>query len=229
MPDQVPFVPQDFGAGLEFAENPEQRCPCILLLDTSRSMTGEPIAQLNDGLTAYRADLSLDTLAAKRVETAIITFGGQVRTLCDFAVASALNPGSLTAEGETPMGAAILQGIDMLRKRKDEYKSNGIAYYRPWLFLITDGVPTDDWKPAADEVKNGESKNAFAFFSVGVEGADFETLKQIGVREPLRLQGLRFKPLFLWLSSSLRSVSRSQPEDVVPLANPAIPAGWAAV
>ncbi len=59
----------------EFIDNPEQRCPCLLLLDTSGSMSGQPISELNQGLLAFRDDLSQDALAAKRVEIALITFG----------------------------------------------------------------------------------------------------------------------------------------------------------
>lgn len=67
--DQVPFG--DPG----FAENPENRCPCLLLLDTSGSMQGPPIAELNAGLMQFRDELLSDSMAAKRVEVAIITFG----------------------------------------------------------------------------------------------------------------------------------------------------------
>ena len=60
--EQLPF------ADAEFAENPEQRCPCVLLLDTSGSMQGAPIEQLNDALQFFKEDLYADALAAKRVE-----------------------------------------------------------------------------------------------------------------------------------------------------------------
>jgi len=75
-------------------------------------------------------------------------------------------------------------------------------------------------------VREGEASKAFAFFAIGVRGANMETLKQISVREPLMLDGLRFRELFSWLSSSLRSVSRSTPGTEVPLQPPT---GWASV
>jgi len=220
---QIPFGTNDF------AENPEPRCACVLLLDISGSMGGQPIDLLNSAVTAFRDSLFADSLAAKRVEIAIITFGGQVETVCDFTTPEGFHPPTLNAGGNTPMGAAINQALDMLQQRKQAYKTNGIAYYRPWVFMITDGGPTDEWASAAERIKQGEASKAFSFFAVGVEGANFDKLKMISVKEPLKLQGLDYRKLFVWLSSSLQSVSRSTPGDTVPLSNPAAPGGWAAV
>jgi uncharacterized protein YegL len=117
----------------------------------------------------------------------------------------------------------------MVRARKDIYRQNGISYYRPWIFLFTDGGPTDSVNTAAAMIREGESSNAFSFFAVGVKGANMEVLRQISVREPLMLQGLRFRDFFVWLSNSMRSVSQSTPGQQVALDNPTAPNGWATV
>ena len=218
MAEQVTFAPS------EFAENPEPRCPCVLLLDVSGSMAGAPIAELNNGLAELKNELSADPLAIKRVEIGIVTFG-PVKVEMDFQNASTFFPPTLSSQGDTPMGAAIIQALELVRKRKDEYKANGIHYYRPWVFLITDGAPTDSWQSAATAVREAEQSKAVAFFAVGVRGANMETLKQISVRDPLMLDGLRFRELFSWLSSSLSRVSVSTPGTEVALP----PAGWGAV
>lgn len=216
---QVPFGTDSF------ADNPEPRCPCLLLLDTSASMRGAPINELNAGLATFKDDLAADTLAMKRVEVAVVTFGpAQIRN--GFQTAPNFIPPILEATGDTPMGSAIRQGLELLRQRKDEYRANGIAFYRPWVFLITDGAPTDDWQAAAALVREGETAKSFAFFAVAVGNANTDVLRQISARDPVKLEGLKFRELFQWLSNSMKSVSQSTPGEKVALASPA---GWAEV
>lgn len=225
MSDQIPYGGFDAS---EFAENPEPRVACVLLLDVSGSMTGRPIDELNGALVTFKDTLAADTLASKRAEIAIVTFGGTVDVTQDFVTAEHFVPPVLQPRGDTPMGQAVERAIEMVAARKQVYKSNGVSYYRPWIFLITDGGPTDlhNWSGAIQKVNQGEADKAYVFFAVGVENANMAKLKEISVREPLKLRGLEFRELFLWLSQSMQSVSRSSPGDK--LALPA-PSGWAEI
>ena len=221
--DQIPF------ASAEFMDNPEPRCPCLLLLDTSGSMNGRPMDEMNAGIRLFKEELAGDAMAMQRVEVAVMTFG-PVRVLSDFQTADAFQAPTLVPTGDTPLGAAIMQGLDMLETRKATYRQAGIAYYRPWVFLVTDGAPTDACHAAAERVRAGDGpgRKAFSFFAVAVDGADLGTLGKICSpdRPPLRLKGLSFREMFVWLSASLSGVAKSQPGQLVALPPPS---GWSAV
>jgi uncharacterized protein YegL len=217
-------------------DNRDPRVACALLLDTSASMGGEPIAQLNKGYEALREALGEDPLARKRTEIAVVTFGGSEQLAVPFTEGRDLEPKSFHANGATPMGAALELGLDQLIARKQSYKDAGLEYYRPWLFVITDGAPTDGsrFTAAAARVRETEAKKGVAVFAVGVEGADMGTLAQLSdTREPLQLDGLKFIELFQWLSASMGVVSQSIPgatdaevasNEQIPLPSPR---GWA--
>ena len=210
----------------EFVENPENRCPVILLVDTSGSMAGGPIEALNEGLKTFRETVLEDEQASLRVDVAIVGFG-PVELVQDFVTIDQLNPPHLVANGLTPMGEAISFALDLLESRKVTYRANGIQYYRPWVFLITDGAPNpgSPWQRAAQRVQMAEQQRKLSFFAVGVQGADMNTLSQVAppMRPPLMLNGLDFKSMFLWLSDSMVRVSSSTVGgDMVALP----PVGW---
>ena len=75
-------------------------------------------------------------------------------------------------------------------------------------------------------MKAGEASKGFAFFGVGVENANMDILSKICVWAPVKMAGLKFKDMFAWLSSSLSSVSSSQPGTKVQIAPPT---GWSEV
>jgi uncharacterized protein YegL len=212
---------------VEFAENPEPRCPCVLLLDTSGSMQGAPLDAMLAGLEAFRFDLAVDPLAARRVEIAVVAFDNRIRVVQDFVPPDRFDIPFLNAEGMTHVGAAIEKALDMVEERKARYRAYDVAYYRPWIFLVTDGEPQgeapDAVETAVARLRDAEQRKQVAFFAVGVENANMEALARISVRQPLRLKGLDFREMFVWLSRSMQSVAHSRPDETVKLA----PTGWA--
>ncbi|MEE8465988.1 MAG: VWA domain-containing protein [Dehalococcoidia bacterium] len=214
---------------VEFAENPEPRCPCVLLLDTSGSMQGAPIEALNRGLQTFKDDLMRDPVAPKRVEVAVVTFDNDVTVVQDFVTADRFEAPRLESKGMTHMAAGINTALDMIQARKDRYNQSGVPYYRPWVLMITDGRPQGEMPDfvdlAAQRIQEEEATKRVVFFGVGVEGADIPILSEIVVRTPLRLRGLNFNELFVWLSRSMHAVSDSKVGDQVALQPP----GWAVV
>jgi uncharacterized protein YegL len=222
----------------EFADNPEPRCPVVLALDTSASMHGAPIQELNEALAAFSEALKADRLASLRVEVAMVTFGGQVKVhgLAEsgkpvtyeaqnaFVTVDRFEPPKLESSGNTPMGEAMVRALGLLRERKVIYRQSGMDYFRPWLFVITDGKPTDsNWEAAAEQVKEEEARKGLTFYGVGVEKADMDVLRKFcDTRPPLKLKGLAFGELFQWLSRSLAVVAHSRPGEQAPLP----PVGW---
>jgi uncharacterized protein YegL len=211
----------------EFVDNPENRCPVLLLLDNSGSMNGAAIAELNRGIASFKEDVLKDEQASLTVDLALVTFGKTVEKVQDFVSIDRFQAPVLKADGYTPMGAAIEYALDLIEERKIAYKSNAVQYYRPWIFMITDGAPTDQWEIAARRLQQAEEENRVLFFAVGVQGADMSKLRQIASpqRPPLLLNGLDFRSLFLWLSSSMKRVSTGKIGDSVSLP----PVGWGTV
>ena len=208
---------------VEFADNPEPRCPCVLLLDTSVSMTqNDAIGALNGGIQTFKSELEKDDLAALRVEVAIITFGNGVDVAQDFVTVDRFDPPTLSADGNsTPMSQGIEMALDHIESRKQKYRDSGVGYYRPWVFMITDGEPTGEtWdmvNAATERLKNAEEAQQVAFFAAGVQGANMDLLSQIVPRTPLPLKGLAFNELFVWLSASMSRVSSSRTDDEIKL------------
>ena len=205
---------------IQFAENPEPRCPCVLVVDVSSSMYGAKMDQLNSGMVTFAQELKADQLASLRTEVAIVTFGSGAEMPQDFVTADQFSPPTLVANGVTEMSAGINLALDKIEERKQMYRDNGIDYYRPWLFLITDGAPTESQdvvNSASARLKQAESEKRVAAFSVGVEGADMGLLTEISPRRPLMLKGMEFSSMFIWLSQSMSRVSASRTDDEIAL------------
>jgi len=203
----------------ELVENPTARLPVCLVLDTSASMTGAPIKELQEGVNTFFAELLADEVAKYSAEVAVVTFGGDVDVSVDFAAVTRQTVPSFKAAGMTPMGEAVEKALELLNTRKEEYKRAGVDYYQPWLVLMTDGEPTDDIARASRLVDNFTREKKLAVFAIGIgKRADLNELAKLsGGRPPLKLKGLEFSEFFLWLSASVARVSQSVPGNRVDL------------
>ena len=216
--------------------NADRRCPTVLLLDVSGSMAGRPLEELQHGLTQYIDEIAADSLAKRRLEIAIVTFGGVVQVAQPFATPERVILPALAATGDTPMGQAIVTGLDLLRERRIELSRQGIPQYKPWIFLITDGGPTDDglpvWQEAVTRLRESRGNKA-QFFAVAVEGANLPKLTELcqstcppgeEPKPPMMLQGVKFRELFQWITQSQKAITQSNPGERV--AFPPV-TGWA--
>ena len=200
----------DFSA--EAAENYEQKCLCVLVLDVSGSMRGTPIEELNKGLKDFYEEISSDVTTSQRLEISIITFSNTVITLQEPALVENITMPTLTASGSTEMVNAINYAIDMVDARKKWYKETNQNYYRPWIILMTDGEPDDDQDVAglAQRIQNDTRNKRYAFLPIGVEGANMAVLDQIKGNIPaMKLQGTKFSSFFKWLSASMGTIVTS--------------------
>ncbi|WP_206376863.1 VWA domain-containing protein [Sphingomonas sp. G-3-2-10] len=212
------------------AENTSQRLPCVVVLDGSTSMAAnDAIGALNEGLKLLEADLKADDVARQRVRILVLRVGApnDVEVVTDWVDAIEFEAPEIEANGTTPLGAGVRRALDEIETEKARYRDHGIPYNRPWLFVLTDGEPTDrDWEDAADECRRAEETGRVSVFCVGVGDANMAKLARFSPRQPLGLKGLAFREFFLWLSRSARAGSKSAPSENIQMA---APSDWAVV
>lgn len=213
----------------DLVDNPTPRVPVSLCLDTSGSMIGSPIQELVRGVNLFYDAIDEDDDAHDSAEINIVEFNTSAGLVHDFASIERLQRiSSLTANGATAMGAGVNLALDTLDRRKATYSNSGVLYYQPWLVLMTDGGPTDNIDLAVKRVVDLVQAKKLTVFPIGIgSSADMNTLARFSpIRPPLRLNGLKFKEFFEWLSRSVARVSRSTPGDTVKLDLAGL-AGWA--
>lgn len=211
----------------------EPHMACVLLLDTSGSMYGDAIDSLNRAINDFKEQTSMDELAQKRVDIAIIEFNDTARVVQDFTPLSQMQSVTLSASGCTAMGAGINLAIDKVKERNRFYNSMGTPCFKPWIFMITDGAPTDDIESARQRIIDEESKGTHGklkFWAVGVPGYSKETLTSL-TKRCIALNEANFNGIFNWLSESMVTISVSRVDENPQLSNlpsdaQVIPTDW---
>lgn len=186
-----------------------RRLPVYLLLDCSSSMTGQPIEQVRQGLRALLDDLSTEPMAIETVYLSVITFDSSAQQLIPLTELMQFKEPQIQANGATALGAALRLLKDCLdkevRKNTEEQKGD----WKPLVFLMTDGMPTDSWEVAADEVKKTKMANLIAFAAGPY--ADVNNLKRLTdiVLKSDELSPGALKAFFQWMSQSILRTGKS--------------------
>lgn len=194
--------------------NPAVRCPVVLLLDISKSMAGQPIEELEDALCQFISEVKNDVAASASVELCIITLDENATVQLPFTVAMDLVPCKLglKAAGGTFTGKALERAAEVIKARRTEYAQNGIFSYAPWVVLMSDGKPGDNWEPAARNLLDMTDKLRMQYIGLAIGDKANEKIMQKMLPPqpgPLKLSHVRFKDFFRWLSDSLSAVSCS--------------------
>jgi uncharacterized protein YegL len=218
------FDAPDIDAALEASG--AQRTPCVLVLDTSSSMKSQGrIEKLNAALQMFERTLKSDEMLCQQALLMVIGFGGEVSLLCDWTQADAFAAPALQASGRTPMGQAMRMAHAAVEELGAKLQANGIAYTRPWIFLMSDGGPNDDgWREAAAESRRAcEDKRVVVWPLAVPPGADAAALKAFagqGMNVYSIGEDANFEAIFEWLGNTLVKLVQSRPGQKLQLTAP---------
>jgi len=194
------------------AASQSRRLPIYLLLDVSGSMSGAPIQAVNQGVSLLYNELMNDPSAIETAFIAVITFESQARMVTGLTELTKFKPPTLSAGGGTSLGAALqLLGTSLDRDLVSN-SADRKGDYKPLIFLLTDGEPTDNWESAADAIKNRTKNKVATIIALGCGGGVNEaTLKRI-TDIVLRMDTVtpdKLNQFFKWVSQSVKIASQS--------------------
>lgn len=202
----------------------ETHLPCVVLVDTSGSMSSA-VSELNEGLELLGQALREEPQALGRAEICIITFDDEPCILVPFGPAYDYQAPKVSCGGRTAMHEAVGLALKQLEIRKQQYNDCHTVYNRPWLFMLTDGVPTDADNGEFQALRNAQRDGHCTFFpmSVGNE-VDMNLLKSLVYDKKkgfvLTATKENFKDCFVWLSNSLSVTSSHNPGEKASIPNP---------
>ena len=184
-----------------------RRLPVYILADCSGSMSGDPIESVKAGISALHSSLMDDPSAVESAFLSVITFDSNARQLAPLAELASFNPPNLVASGTTSLGAALKLLIDCLQTEVQQNSGEVKGDWKPLVFLLTDGAPTDSWQQYADELKAKRPGNIIAV-ACG-DGADTALLKSITdtVLEMKNMSPSDFSAFFKWVTQSIKQTT----------------------
>ncbi|MDE6035338.1 MAG: VWA domain-containing protein [Ruminococcus sp.] len=215
----MPDFQGNYGKG-DILEITKEHVALLLLVDTSGSMYGSKIKQVNDGINNMIRELANDENAQNVVEISVVEFNSDVNVVSDFKAACQCQPVTLNATGGTNMGEGILTAIDNLKARVRTYGTKGTPVRKPWIFMLTDGYPNsicrlDEAKTKLnEEMQKRDGKGDFLFWCIGTPDADFDLLKELATPGCCgKIDDSSLYTLFDWIAKSMITISSAKATD----------------
>ncbi len=186
-----------------------RRLPVYLLLDTSGSMSGEPIQQVKNGVQMLISALRQDPQALETAYLSVITFDTSAREAVPLTDLPSFQAPQIDASGVTSLGEALALVADCAKRDVKKASATQKADWRPMVFLMTDGAPTDNLEKGLSRFRQ---EKWGAVVACGVDSADVDVLKQIAGEAVVTLSTADSKALeafFKWVTASISTSSKS--------------------
>lgn len=185
-----------------------RRLPVYLLLDTSGSMSGEPIEALKNGVQILVSTLRQDPYALETAHLSVITFDSSARQAVPLTELSAFQTPNLAASGTTALGDALALLAARIDAEVNKTTAEVKGDWKPLVFIMTDGVPTDDWARGLEKLR--KVRTGVIVACAAGQGADTAVLKQITevVVALDTADSSTIKAFFKWVSASVSTGSQ---------------------
>lgn len=189
-----------------------RRLPVYLLLDTSGSMNGEPIEAVKNGVQVMISSLRQNPQAIETAFISVITFDSSARQIIPLTDLSSFQMIDIKAQGTTALGEALKVVSNCIDNEVAKTTAEIKGDWKPLVFILTDGIPTDNWRNGLDEYK--KRKVAFTIACAAGSGADTSVLKEIteNVVSLDTADSQSISKFFVWLTASI-GLSSSKVEE----------------